>query len=85
MGRQSSTRLRPEAVLGARTEVLENRSTGGRGGGGGKGRERRGGAGVSFILPLNSPGRLCYITSPCEEEEDLVRKEEEGVMWRGSS
>lgn len=84
MGRQSSTRLRPAAVLckvrglkSWRTDALgeEKREEGG------KGKERRGGAGVSFILQLNSPGRLCYITSLCVVEEDFVGRKEGGCEW----
>lgn len=42
---------------------------------GGKGKEGWG-WGVLCILQLNSPGRLCYITSLCVEEKDFVRREE---------
>lgn len=46
------------------------------------GRERRGGAGVAFILQLNSPGRLCYITSLCVEEKTLSEgRKEGGCEW----
>lgn len=49
---------------------------GGRGGVG-RGKQTKGGGGarVSFLLLLNSPGRLCYITSLCVEEEDFVKME----------
>lgn len=41
-----------------------------------EGKERRGGAGVSFILQLNSPWRFRYITSLCVVEEDFVGRKE---------
>lgn len=64
---------------------MANRCTGGRKGGGRReGKERRGGAGVSFILQLNPPGRFCYITSLCVVEEDFVgRRREGGCEWGG--
>lgn len=49
MGRQSSTRLRRAFVLGARTEVLGNRCTGGSKGGGKEGRKRKGGVGLGVL------------------------------------
>lgn len=47
--------------------------------------ERRGGNGVSFILELNSPGRLDYITSLCVVEEDFVGRKEGGCEWGESA
>lgn len=40
----------------------------------GEGQEGRGGARVFFSLQLKSPGRLCYITRLCVEEEAFVRR-----------
>lgn len=70
--------LRPPWVPGQKswgTDVLGEE----RGEERGKGKERRGGAGVFFILQLKSTGRLCYITSLCVEGGRRLCKRERRV------